>query len=84
MRINSINTIYTPLSFKNNTPSEATTPVQTAQGATPADILQFKQAVKVDETLVTKMVKSFEKIFAKTNNNGNYWKWETNATPFLY
>lgn len=67
MKINTINLINTPyrtLSFKSDDSKQPQVTVQTPQGPLPADVLQFKQAVKPKTSFISKVIK-FLKDFAE-------------------
>lgn len=71
MKINSINLNknYKALSFKTNESGETTNPVQTVQIPAPTDVLQFKSAIKVEDSLGTKIVKLVKKFLAEPANS---------------
>lgn len=64
MKVNTINTIYTPISFKDNPTSEPIKPVQAVPANIPTDTLQFKQSMKVKKSLINKIA-DFIAEFAK-------------------
>lgn len=78
MKVNSINlnTNYKPLSFRSNDANETQSPVQaTLQGPVPVDVLQFKQAVKVNNnSFVSKIAEAVKGFMAKPADNVfDYW-----------
>lgn len=79
MKVNSINlnTNYKPLSFKSKNDScETQAPIQTTlQGPVPVDVLQFKQAVKVNNnSFVSKIADAVKGFMAKPADNVfDYW-----------